>query len=224
MTQLPDRDAVERPRLSQAVVLSEAVSLADREGLAAVTIRRLAKDLGVTPMALYWHFRDKGLLMAALGDRILGEVDLAVDGRARWSEQFHRVLTALVTALRKHPWAGALITSSACESPGYLAALEKVLAILRGAGFSAKEATDISRHALSTVMSLVANQPGNASPAQTEEVRRYYEALPRERYPHVVEAAGPLTTCEDQDSHYEFGLDLMVAGVVAMAPRPRTRR
>lgn len=117
MTQLPDRDAVERPRLSQAVVLSEAVSLADREGLAAVTIRRLAKDLGVTPMALYWHFRDKGLLMAALGDRILGEVDLAVDGRARWSEQFHRVLTALVTALRKHPWAGALITSSACESP-----------------------------------------------------------------------------------------------------------
>ncbi|GAA1948602.1 TetR/AcrR family transcriptional regulator [Amycolatopsis minnesotensis] len=221
MTQAPDHDAAGRPRLSQAVVLSEAVALADREGLAAVTIRRLAQDLGVTPMALYWHFRNKSLLMAALGGRIIGEVDLDVDDGAHWSAQFHTVLRALVTTLRRHPWAGPLITSSACESPGYLTALEKVLAILRGAGFSTEEATAVSRHALSTAMSLVAGQPGRTSPDGTEEVRRYYETLPRERYPHIVEAAGPLTTCDDPDSHYGFGLDLMVAGVVAMAARKR---
>ncbi|WP_158883323.1 TetR/AcrR family transcriptional regulator [Amycolatopsis anabasis] len=227
MTQT-DREASGRAPLSQAVVLSEAVSLADREGLDAVTIRRLAQDLGVTPMALYWHFRNKGLLLAALGDRIFGEVDLTVDPDAPWSTQFRTLIRALVTTLRKHPWAGSVFTSQICESPSYLAALEKVLAILRGAGFSPAEATDISRHAMSTAMSLVNSRPGSTeqlAPDEAEDAQRrarlHFEALPRKRYPHIVEAAGPLTTCEDQDSSYEFGLDLLVAGVEAMAARKR---
>ena len=60
----------ERTRLSKEVVVERGLALADAEGLDALTIRRLATELGVTPMALYWHFRNKEELLAALGDQV----------------------------------------------------------------------------------------------------------------------------------------------------------
>ena len=60
-------------------MVDRALALADAHGLEALTIRRLAQDLGVTPMALYWHFRSKEELLAALGDRVWTEIDVNLD-------------------------------------------------------------------------------------------------------------------------------------------------
>ena len=65
-----------QPRLSRDAILDLALAVADAEGIDAVSVRRLARELGVTPMALYWHFDDKSALLHALGDRLLGELDL----------------------------------------------------------------------------------------------------------------------------------------------------
>src|SRR5215472_17775979 len=93
----------ERSRLSQAAVVERGMALADAEGLEAVTIRRLAAELGVTPMALYWHFRNKEELLAGLADRVWAEIDVDVDQAAPWQQQLRALLTSLVQVLRAHP-------------------------------------------------------------------------------------------------------------------------
>ncbi len=72
-----------RERLSRDVVAAGALDLADREGLEAVTIRRLATDNSVTPMALYWHFKDKDAVLDGIAEQIYKSVVLAGADRRR---------------------------------------------------------------------------------------------------------------------------------------------
>ena len=74
-----------------------------------MSVRRLARELGVTPMALYWHFKDKDALLHALGDRLLDGLDLTVDERAPWPQQLRKFVTSLTGVLRAHPSAAVLI-------------------------------------------------------------------------------------------------------------------
>src|ERR687895_2992833 len=100
MAQENHRDAPNRVTLTPQTVVEGALALADSEGLGAVTIRRLAKKLGVTPMALYWHFRSKDELLDGMAARIFEEVDLSVDASARWQEQLRALLGSMVGVLR----------------------------------------------------------------------------------------------------------------------------
>ena len=104
----PVEDA-ERPRLSKAAVVERGLAIADAEGMEAVTIRRLAADLGVTPMALYWHFRSKEELLVGLADRLWTEFDVGVNAAAEWSDQLRGLMESLVRVLRSHPAASSLL-------------------------------------------------------------------------------------------------------------------
>src|SRR5262244_357756 len=100
-----------RTRLSKAAVIDRALALSDAEGLDALTIRRLATELGVTPMALYWHFRSKEELLGGLADRIWAEIDTDVDPAADWPQQLRGMLQSLVQVLRAHPCASQILLS-----------------------------------------------------------------------------------------------------------------
>lgn len=126
--------------------------------------------------------------------------------------------------LREHPWAVSVFSPRTCGSEHYLVALELLLDNLRGAGFSAREAAEISWHAIRAAISLVSGQPGITGPHDPEELdelqrrtRLVFEALPRKRYPRIVEAAGPLSACDDVESYYELGMEMLIRGVAAMA-------
>ena len=95
----------DRPRLSRAAVVERGLAIGDEDGLEAVTIRRLAAELGVTPMALYWHFRNKDELMTGLADAVWSELDVRVDPQADWPLQLRGLLESLVGILRRHPCA-----------------------------------------------------------------------------------------------------------------------
>ena len=69
----------EQPRLSRDAILDRALAIADADGVDALSVRRLARELGVTPMALYWHFENKEALLHALGDRLLAGIDPTLD-------------------------------------------------------------------------------------------------------------------------------------------------
>jgi AcrR family transcriptional regulator len=210
-------------------VVEGALALADAEGLGAVTIRRLAKGLGVTPMALYWHFRSKDELLEGVAARIFEEVDPSVDASAGWEEQLRALLGSMVGVLRAHPSAAILLSTRTVSSEGGLRATEVALDILGRGGFSPTEATQVARHALSTVANLVSGEPGVVGArGESEELiearrqaRLFLESLPPERYPRLVEAAAPLSEGLDPDAYFAFGLDLLLAGIEAMAARKR---
>ncbi|HEX5847921.1 MAG TPA: TetR/AcrR family transcriptional regulator C-terminal domain-containing protein [Rubrobacter sp.] len=215
-----------RRQLTPETVVGRALVLADSVGLEGVTIRRLAKDLGVTPMALYWHFRNKDALLDAMMGRIFAEVDPALEDSATWVEQFRALMRSLAGALRAHPGVAPLFATRTNSSESSLRFTEVALDVLRRGGFSPVEATRVSRHALSTIVNLVVGEPGFISPEGSDEpldarrrARLYLETLPPERYPRLVEAAVPLSAPEDPEAYYQFGLDLLLAGVEEMAAR-----
>lgn len=221
-----------RTRLSKAAVVDRALALSDAEGLDALTIRRLATDLGVTPMALYWHFRSKEELLGGLGDRVWSEIDTNVDEAADWPQQLRGLLESLLRVLREHPSASALLLrGEKLNTEAALEATETTLAVLRRAGFDPERAAAIARSALWTGLMLVMSEPG-FEPGMTEadraELQRRKQVqlalLPPGRYPYVVEAAVPLTACDNPDQHYQFGVELFIAGVQAVAGGANGRR
>jgi TetR/AcrR family transcriptional regulator, tetracycline repressor protein len=221
-------DAPDRNALTPWAVVEGALSLADSEGLEALTIRRLAKKLGVTPMALYWHFRSKGELLDGMAARIFEEVDLSVGASAAWQEQLRALLGSILGVLRAHPSTAILLSTRTASSEGSLRATEVALDILRRGGFSPTEATQIARHALSTVTNLVSGEPGVVAREESKELldarrhaRLFLESLPPGRYPRLVEAATPLSEGVEPDVYFAFGLDLLLAGIEAMAARKR---
>jgi AcrR family transcriptional regulator len=126
-------DVVQRDR-----VVALALSIADEEGLDAVSFRRLADELSVTPMALYHLVHDKADLLAAMIDLLLAEVDLDA-GAGRWEARLRAVLLSFVEACHRHPCAADLLRTNPGGSARGAALLEATLALLVDAGFEREE-------------------------------------------------------------------------------------
>src|SRR5215471_4560259 len=90
-------------RLSRATVAEYALKLADAEGLDSVTIRRLAQELGVTPMALYWHFKNKDELFLGIVDHAMDGVKATREPDDPWQHQLRSMVESLLAVLRAHP-------------------------------------------------------------------------------------------------------------------------
>ena len=131
----------DRPRLSKRPWSIAALALADAEGLDALTIRRLAAELGVTPMALYWHFRSKEELLAGLGDQSGASSTPTSIRLRRGTLQLRGLLESLVHVLRAHPCASQLSsTARRTAAPLRMRGPETALEVLRRGGFDAEQA------------------------------------------------------------------------------------
>ena len=216
----------ERPRLSKRTVTENALKLADADGLDALTVRKLAQHLGVTPMALYWHFRSKEDLLEGVAEQVWGEIDVNVDPDAPWWAQLRGMLESLVTVLRAHPAAPQLVLEHEKRNEAALRATEVTLDVLRTAGFDPLQASTIARSALWTGITLVMSEPGfhpDLSADERAEWQRRNQVelsmLPAARYPRLIECALPMSACDDPDFHYQFGIGLFIDGVKAAAAR-----
>jgi TetR/AcrR family tetracycline transcriptional repressor len=222
--------------LSRESVIDHALTVADLDGLGAVSIRRIAQDFGVTPMALYWHVKNKEELLDAMGDQLFASVEYGSDADAPWDVQLHVVVRGLVEAFRQHPACVDLAFRRvfACAEGRELT--EYALGLLRRAGFTTRQTADIATHALQTALMLVASEPG-AEPGRTDgdvaavlaQKRAALDLLPIEQFPYIREMAGDMLQCDDVDAYYDFNVDLFVAGARATlaagaAPRRRAAR
>jgi AcrR family transcriptional regulator len=187
-------------------------------------MRKLATALGVTPMALYWHFRSKDDLFQGLGERLWSEIDLTVDRGDPWTEQIRRLLESLLKVLRAHPAAPQLMLQTAkLNAPAQLNATELTLDILRTAGLSPEDASMAARSTLWTGITLVMSEPGIESlddDERTEVQRKKQVGLATQsplKFPRLVECALPMTACDNPEDHYKFGVDLFIGGLAAIA-------
>ena len=217
---------IAKAELNRDAIVARALEIADTEGLPAITIRRLSKEFGVTPMALYWHVENKEELLAAMGDALFADTAADVDASLPWTEQLRELERRLVEALRAHPGAAELAFERALLSEPGLRLAEAVFELLRSAGFSVADTAGIGAQALRNAVALVTGEPGRefgGSDAERDErlesKRAAMSALPPDQYPRVREMAAALVDCDDQDEYYRLGVDLYVAGVTQLASR-----
>lgn len=134
-----------RKTLTRAAVTAAAVDLADREGLDAVSMRRLAQELDVVPMATYKHLADKEDLLDAMVDRVIeGWSGLSVDPETTWPQRVAGLALAARAGLAAHPWLRRAIETRARRTPAVLRHMEAVTACFLDGGLSA----DLTHHAM----------------------------------------------------------------------------
>jgi TetR/AcrR family tetracycline transcriptional repressor len=195
----PQPAAPTRSKLDRDAVVDTALRVADGEGLEAVTIRRLAQELSVTPMALYWHFKDKEGLLAAVADRMWDET----------AARLGHTIDALEATRNAAPGEGA----PGDEWEPLRLTLDALIGVMR------QHASVASLVPTRVVACDAGSQPGAeiTEPGQRAEVQRLKRigltSLPADRYPHVMASAQYLTDCESPDAYFAEGAELVVAGV-----------
>ncbi len=199
------------------------MALADAEGLDAVTIRRLGQEFGVTPMALYWHVRNKDELLDAMGDQLYVHVQVPAATDAPWYDQLRVVVSELVASLRQHPGSLSLVYRRVLTSEPGMALTEYTLNLLCEAGFSVEQAAELASSALQTAIMLVGSEPGAELGVAADESaqlraakRAALERLPADRYPRLRQAAAYFADCDDPQRYYDSGITLYIEGARAM--------
>lgn len=208
--------------LSRERILTAAVKLADREGLETVTMRRLGHELGVQAMSLYNHVPNKEAILDGLIENVFAEIDLP-EPKPDWERELRRCALSAHDALRRHPWACPLAMVPAV-GPASLAArlryIESLLRTLREAGLSSRE-TFYAYHALdSHTFGFTMWQLGHSTPPAAALAEAASRVVSDGDYPYVREHAGEHEADRgDQPTDFEFGLDLIFAGLSRMRER-----
>ncbi|MDQ6921231.1 MAG: TetR family transcriptional regulator [Candidatus Dormibacteraeota bacterium] len=232
-------DGTKRRGLSRETIVARALELGNAEGLDAVSLRRLALDFGVTPMALYRHVRDKQDLVNAMTEAVIEGLDLKVGFRPsmRWPDRVRQALTNFKEQMDARPLALPLSIAYTGEGPpGFWRVSEDLLAILLDAGFKRREAVVLIR-VLSNLVSgylLLLRQDDPAireqlGPRELELLRRRVElvqlSLPPEEFPNIVESAGDMADVwlSNPDRWWHDTVDLLVFGLETMLERRRGR-
>jgi TetR/AcrR family tetracycline transcriptional repressor len=212
-------------RLTKAAVADRALRLADVEGLEAVTVRRLAKELGVTPMALYWHFKNKDELLLGMIDHVLSGVRADPADGDPWQKRLRGVVETVVGVMRAHPSLPTLLHAvDKTQTESFTRATNDTLALLTDAGFTVEEGYWVATYLLNGCIGAVSGQPGcppgipaTQEPEWRRQKRMNLEALPPDRFPMMIELAESYRNEPDMDRYYAFYVNLLVAGVEAMA-------
>lgn len=216
-------------RLNRDDLITTALAVSDAEGLDAVTIRRVAQEHGVTPMALYRHFPDKEGLLDAVAERLFTDVRMPEPDDRPWDVQTEEVLRGLLASLRRHPNAVVLLLTRVIGSEPGLALTERVLSLLSDAGMSVEQTAETGFQVLNSLVTLVISEPGRTQGVDPEAredharaKRAYLLSLSPRRYPHVVAAADALAQCASEEVYYRRGIELIVTGLRGMGDPPRS--
>ena len=219
------RESKPRERLNRDSLASCALSIADREGLEAVTIRRLATENAVTPMALYWHFADKEALFDGMAERMYAEVKLPEPAGLSWDKDLRAVLEALLAALRAHPLVADVVPPRIMKSDAGLVLAERVIGLLRSAGFSPADAAQTGMFLLCSIVTLVTIEPGHDKRLDAEsqdealrQKRAQLDSMNPKKYPNLLESAEFFLFCPSEDVYFSQGLDFLVAGTKGLQP------
>src|SRR5665213_801606 len=216
----PKTTPATKPRtpLSRERVLVAAIAFADQSGIAALSMRKLGDALGVEAMSLYNYVATKDQLLDGMVDLVFGEIDLPAAG-ADWKAAMRERAESARQALRRHPWAIALMSTRTSPGPATLRHHNAVIGCLRAGGYS----VPMAAHAFSALDSYIygfalqeATLPLGDTEQETVEVAAMMMAqVPADQYPHLTEFAVEhvMKPGYDYGAEFAFGLDLILDGL-----------
>jgi AcrR family transcriptional regulator len=218
MATVADPTPEPRAPLSRERVLEAAIRLADTSGIESLTMRRLAQELGVEAMTLYYYVAKKDDILSAIVDMVVSEFEIPSSG-VDWKTAIRRSAISAYEVLLRHPWAANLLLSGPIVSTARLRYMDSVLGTLRRAGFS-PELTDHAYHALdSHVFGFTLWQVGIAAGLDQHagSIATFLDELDVEAYPHLAEHVEQhlQERTADDEGEFAFGLDLILDGLEA---------
>ncbi len=206
------------PQLDRERIVAAALRIVDEDGIAALSLRRLAGDLHVTPMSIYWHVTDKAELLELVGHAVLAGIELP-ERTGDWMDQLREVHRAMLVAFLRHPNTTDLLVGRARFGPGGIATFERILAILLDAGFTPEGAFDAYQSLYLFTLGFMATSTRSPEFVAVQRAGAAYMAsLPVERFP-AIRAVTPIIGRRSLDEQFEVGLDTVIRGLAARRER-----
>jgi AcrR family transcriptional regulator len=221
-----EEEAQPRIPLSKERILRTAVGLADEGGVEAASMRKIAQELDVVPMALYRHVANKDELLDGMIDVVVGEIDPPATG-VDWKTAIRRRILSARRALIRHPWASRVMESRGEPTPTVLAYMDSIMGMFRAGGFS----VDLIHHTMHAMGSRLMgftqelfNDTTDVDPAVEADMWRAMADC----YPNIAQLVEIVMHddatvvgggCDDQ-FEFEFAVDLMLDGLENLRDRP----
>ena len=228
-----EQAAPAREPLTKERILGTAVALADEGGVESLSMRRIAQELGVVPMALYKHVANKDEMLDGMVDVIVGEIDPPL-ADADWKIAMRERILSARRALLRHAWASRVIESRSEPTPMVISYIDSMMGIFRSGGFS----IDLMHHAMhvmgSRILGFSQELFDDTSSMPEEEAVAMWTQL-ADHYPNIAALVGEISGgeishdegsivgggCDDQ-FEFEFALDLMLDGLERLRLKDRS--
>jgi AcrR family transcriptional regulator len=214
----------ERAPLTRERILQTAVALADEGGVDSISMRRIAQQLGVVPMALYKHIANKGELLDGMTDVVVAEIDPPL-ANVDWKTAMRERILSARRALLRHRWASEVLESRGEPTPTVIGYMDSMMGIFRTGGFS----VDLMHHAVHVMGSRLLGFSqelfdDTASMPDDEALEMWTQMA--DVYPNIAALIGEIAGgeiahdegsvvgggCDDQ-FEFEFALDLILDGL-----------
>ncbi|MGO4385428.1 TetR/AcrR family transcriptional regulator [Specibacter sp. RAF43] len=212
----------ERAPLSRERVFRCAVAIADESGIGALTMRSLARELGVKPMSLYYYVANKGEILDGIVDIVFDEIELP-SHEGPWQAEMRRRANSVRRALSRHTWAIGLLESRSSPGRATLRHHEATLGVLRAAGFSVA----LTAHAYALIDSYIygfalqeASLPFKGPDTVADVAEPFVDQFTAGDYPRLLEIATlhVLQPGYDFGDEFEIGLTLILEALARWLP------
>ncbi len=214
----PARGAARRPPITREAIVDTALALIDRDGVDALSMRRVAEALGTGPASLYWHVGNKEELLDLVFDRVIGELDVPEPDPARWREQTKDFARQMRAVLLRHRDLVRISLGRFPMGPNGLRLTDDLLGVMRASGLP--DGTIIpSAYLLTIVVNAFALEDASAAggvDADAEAISAYFASLPADRFPNLTELADDFFA-GSMDDRFELLLDVFMDGLEARA-------
>jgi AcrR family transcriptional regulator len=215
----PPRGRAPRNSLNPDRILDAAVSLLDRDGPEAFTMRALAQQLGVGTMAVYSYFKGKDEINDAAAQRLLDTIELPPGGSPDPGGELREVCRGVYRLFTEHPSALQLLTMRPVRADDAIAVIDRMLGLLRRAGLPPAEAARahmaLMQYTVGSALWNIRRTRALCEDGARERVRAKLERLSPERYPTLAALAPELLAVQGEGvAQYEVGLDAMLAGLL----------
>ena len=214
----------ERAPLTRERILETAVALADEGGVDAISMRRIARELGVVPMALYKHVADKDELLDGMIDVVVSEIDPPLEG-VDWKTAMRERILSARRALLRHLWTAPVIESRREPTPTIIAYYDSMMGLLLAGGFS----IELMHHAIhvlgSRMLGFTQELFDDTASVPDEEAIAMWSQM-AEAYPNIAALIGEIAAGQishdpetivsggcDTQFEFEFALDLILDGL-----------
>lgn len=204
-----------KEQLSREHIVRTALALVDAEGLSALTMRRLGRELGVDPMAVYYYVEDKDALLDALVEAVMSEIDVDCELPDGPEDRLMVAASTYAQTLLAHPNALPIILARSPRTPAAMRPVEFMLAEFMNAGLAPERAVIAMNTLAAAVRGYVGMSGGDISDDDSVDVEELQAAMSPEEFPALHEASEAVP--QDPQAMFAEGARAVIRGFLASA-------